>query len=110
MTKYYSRKNSHITSEAIVRANSFTDTDAREEVYSKNREALQHEFRFSLLLKVMYLASYHFRTSQKDVRFSCRGFFENFLHLANQFAWLCNWQSLIPEVEGNLYKQLGNDK
>ena len=47
MAKFYKGKNSKETSEAIVRTNSSTDTIAREEVYSKNREALQYEFRWS---------------------------------------------------------------
>ena len=47
MAKFYKGKNSKETSEAIVRTNSSTDTNAREEVYSKNREALQYEFRWS---------------------------------------------------------------
>ena len=37
----------------------------------------------------------------------CRGFFAHWEHLAKHFTWLTNVESLVEEVEQNLYKQIG---
>ena len=37
----------------------------------------------------------------------CRGFFAHWEHLTKHFTWLTNVESLVEEVEQNLYKQIG---
>ena len=78
--------------EAIAKTNNEKDFSVREAIFSQYRMELQ----------------YHFRNSSRRISAISKGFMKDHEHVANHFSWLSNSGSMIPLVEANLIKHIGD--
>ena len=94
VVKFNSTKESSTeVSSKVISANSDEmEFDQREKIYTECRQELQCQF----------------NTSQKTVAHQCRGFWKDYRHVENHFAYLTNSDDLTTEVEKNFKSQMRN--
>ena len=92
----------------IAKTNAEEDFTSREKVYKVNRLVIQRHFRF-LFFVLNFGKMPTFSNSANRILLICRGFMKDSRHLANQFSWLTNSNSLLEKIEKNLITQLGNN-